>query len=138
MENKIVVAVKGVIIHDNKVLIVQRSADDETEPNTWECVGGKIDFGEELEDALMREVTEEVGLTVSVDRLLYAATFKRSEHRQVVILTYSCTTDDSTVTLSYEHQDYLWANREQMMRLLPKSIIDDFNRNCIFDYIFTE
>ena len=138
MENKIDVAVKGIIIYDNKVLIIQRSADDEFGANTWECVGGKIDFGEELEDALIREVNEEVGLIIAVDKLLYAATFKTNEHRQVVILTYSCTAHCNTVKLSEEHQRYMWANKEQMMSLLPKSITDDIDCNAAWDYIFPE
>jgi len=62
VENKIIVAVKGIINHNGKILIIQRSDDDETGANTWEFAGGKIDFGENLEDALIREVKEEVGL----------------------------------------------------------------------------
>ena len=138
MENKIVVVVKGIIIHDNKVLIIQRSADDEIGANIWECVGGKIDFGEDLEDALIREVKEEVNLTITVDKLLYAVTLKTNEHRQVVILTYSCTAHDNMVMLSGEHKNYLWANKEQMMSLLSKPIVDDLNRNSVWKYIFTE
>ena len=138
MENTIVVAVKGIIVHNNKVLIVQRSEDDEVGAGTWECVGGKIDYGENLEDALIREVKEEVNITITVDKLLYATTFKTSEHRQVVILTYSCTACDDMVVLSNEHKNYLWANKEQMMNLLSKPIVDSLNHNSVWAYIFTE
>lgn len=44
--NKMVVVVKGVILNEGKVLIVQRAIDDEVGRETWECVGGKVDFGE--------------------------------------------------------------------------------------------
>jgi len=138
VENTIVVAVKGIIYHSNRVLIVQRSDADETGAGTWEFVGGKIDFGEDLESALEREVKEEAGLAVSADKLLYAATFKTSSHRQVVILTYACTACDNTVILSAEHKDYLWANKAQMTSLLPKPIVDDLNRNSVWECIFAE
>ena len=136
MENIIVVAVKALIIHNSKVLIIQRSAQDEVGANTWECAGGKIEFGEGLEEALIREVKEEVGLSITVNKLLYATTFKTHEHRQVVILTYYCTANGNIVVLSEEHKNYLWADKEQMMNLLSKPIIDDLNHNSIWEQIF--
>lgn len=42
------VVVKGVILHDNKVLIIKRDDKDSIGAGTWECVAGKIEFGEEL------------------------------------------------------------------------------------------
>ena len=138
MENIIVVAVKGIILHNNKGLIIQRSADDEMGANTWEFVGRKIDFGEGLEDALIREVKEEVNLTITVDRLLYATSFKTDKHRQVVILTYLCAAHDDTVVLSNEHKNYLWANKEQMMSLLSKPIVDNLNQNSVWEDLFAE
>jgi 8-oxo-dGTP diphosphatase len=97
-----------------------------------------MEFGEDLENALIREVREEADLTITVGKLLYAVTFKTSEYRQVVVLTYSCTIDDNMVILSDEHKNYLWANKEEMVKLLSKPIVDDLNRNSVWKYIFTE
>jgi len=135
MEDIIVVAVKGMIACKGKVLIIQRSDDDEIGAAEWEFAGGKIAFGEDLEAALIREAKEEVGLSVTVEKLLYAVTFKTNEHKHVVILTYSCTAHDTIVTLSDEHKDYLWADKKQMMSLLPTPIIDDIDRNGVWEYI---
>lgn len=55
MRNKIVVVVKGIIFFNNKVLIIKRNERDEIDPGTWENFGGKIEFGEDLEYALIRE-----------------------------------------------------------------------------------
>ena len=138
MENKFAVVVKGLINYDGKILIIQRSVDDEIGANIWECAGGKVDFGEDLENALIREVKEEVGLSIRVDKLLYAVTFKTNEHRQAVILTYSCIANDYIVTLSDEHKNYLWADKKQMMSLLSNPIIDDLNRHSVWEYIFPQ
>ncbi|KNY25475.1 NUDIX hydrolase [Pseudobacteroides cellulosolvens] len=132
MENKIVVAVKGVIVNDGRVLIVKRASNDEIGAGTWECVGGKIEFGEELETALIREIKEEVGLNVTVEKLLYATTFKTSPTRQVVILTYLCRSEVTDVRLSVEHLEYLWATKDQLKQLLHQGILEDFEKNNVF------
>ncbi|MFL9594405.1 NUDIX domain-containing protein, partial [Aeromonas schubertii] len=70
--------VKGVIFHNGKVLIVQRAKTNRIGHGKWECAGGKIEFGEDLEAALRREVKEETGLEITVGKVLYATTFKNS------------------------------------------------------------
>ena len=136
MENKIVVVVKGVVLFKNRVLIVKRSESDEIGAGTWENIGGKIEFGEELEDALKREVREEVGLGITVDRLLYAITFKTDQTRQVVILTYKCITDNDKVELSEEHSQYKWATEEEFRELIFPPIIRDMEKYNAFPLIF--
>lgn len=131
-ENKIVVAVKGLILKDGKILIVKRSSEDEVGGNTWEFVGGKIEFGEDLEAALAREIAEEVGLTVTVEKILYATTFKTDPTRQVVLITYLCRSSDEKIILSNEHSEYLWATKDQLKSLLTTEMIEDINRNDIF------
>lgn len=130
--NKIVVVLKGVIVNEGKVLIVQRAKDDEFGGGTWECVGGNIEFGEELESALTREINEEVGLSVTIEKILYATTFHTSPSRQVVLLTYLCSSDQSNVKLSKEHSHYKWATKKQLSDLLPLEIIDDFKKHHVF------
>lgn len=130
--NKLVVAVKGVILNEGKVLIVKRANDDEIGGGTWECVGGKIEFGEDLESALVREINEEVGLNVTVERILYATTFKTDPTRQVVILTYLCRSNNKKIVLSMEHIDYQWSTKDQLKLLLAPEIMNDFERNNVF------
>jgi 8-oxo-dGTP diphosphatase len=130
--NKIFVVVKGIILHEGKVLIVKRSADEEIGRDSWETVGGKIEFGEDLETALIREINEETGLTVAVERILFATTFKTDPVRQVVILSYLCKSSTRQVVLSAEHSDYQWADADQLRSLLPKAILQDFEQNNVF------
>lgn len=57
---------------DGKVFLIQRSASDSFEPNTWAFPGGKIEAGESPEQAAQRELLEETGLVLS-DPLLIEA-----------------------------------------------------------------
>ncbi len=57
-------AQKAFILHDGHLLLVQKSADDPHNPGKWEVPGGRMDFGEDVDDHIRREVREEVGLEV--------------------------------------------------------------------------
>lgn len=135
MDNKIVVALKAIIIYNRKALIIQRSCDENSGAGTWEFVGGKLEFGEALEAGLKREIMEEVGLKVEIERLLYASTFQSKENRQTVILNYLCQGFTDQIVLSEEHDKYLWADQKTMRKHLAKGILKDIEVNHIFEQL---
>ncbi|MEV7465486.1 NUDIX hydrolase [Streptomyces kronopolitis] len=60
--------VTGVVIEDDAILLL----DQDTEgTRSWSLPGGKVENGETLEEALVREMREETGVEVEVGRLLY-------------------------------------------------------------------
>ena len=128
---EIKIAVKGIILKDNKMLIVQRSTTDTVGAGTWENVGGSLEFGESFEEALHREFLEEVGLNVTIQKLLYATSFLTSSSRQIVLLAFLCSCEHIDVTLSNEHDQFLWATKEELIKLLPKEIIADYDQHGI-------
>lgn len=135
MENKIIVALKAIIIYDRKALIIQRSYGEVSGSGSWEFAGGKLEFGEDLEEGLKREIMEEVGLGVKVERLLYASTFQSKENRQTVILNYLCHSFSDRVTLSEEHEQYIWADKRTMKKYLTRGILHDLENNKIFEQL---
>ena len=56
------------LIQYNKILLVKQRI---TDNRNWSLPGGRAEAGETLEYALTRELKEETGLTVKVNRLLY-------------------------------------------------------------------
>lgn len=62
------VAVGGVVVHDGALLLVQRGAPPGQ--GAWSVPGGRVGLGETLHEAVVREVAEETGLEVAVDRFL--------------------------------------------------------------------
>ena len=134
MENRVVVAVKAAILGPSgRYLAVQRSAQDDIGAERWEFPGGKLEFGETLEAAVAREVQEETGLAVEIDRLLYASTFWTQPARQVVLLTYLARSQSETVALSSEHTAYRWLPPEALSGWLDASICQDINRYGIWE-----
>ena len=66
--NLFLVRPTGVLIEDGKMLIVKQTVDNS---RGWSLPGGKLEQGETIEKALIRELKEETGLAVEVTELLY-------------------------------------------------------------------
>lgn len=96
---------------------------------------GNLHFGETFEEALKREYLEEVGLAITVKNLLFSTTFFTSNTRQIVLLSYLCESDEDHVVLSNEHEQYLWATKDELLTLLPKEILADFKQYGVLDLL---
>jgi ADP-ribose pyrophosphatase YjhB (NUDIX family) len=62
------VRVTGVVIEDGRILLLNQDTDS---GRSWSLPGGKLEDGETLAEALIREMKEETGLDVEPGRLLY-------------------------------------------------------------------
>lgn len=60
----------GVLIEEGQLLLVQQQVNAN---RGWSLPGGRVEAGETLEEAVVREMKEETGLNVSIERLLYVA-----------------------------------------------------------------
>lgn len=126
------------ILYNKKVLILKRTDNNRIGGGTWEFAGGKLEFGEDLIAGLKREILEETGLEVTVDRLLFATTFQTHEYRQVVIINYLCKSNTDKVILSEEHTDYVWADKEILKQRLAKRMLKDLDDNKILEQLELE
>lgn len=64
MTNLVLVVACALLDPDNRVLITQRPP-DKSMAGLWEFPGGKVEDGESPEDALIRELAEELGVRVT-------------------------------------------------------------------------
>lgn len=92
-----------------QVLTLQRAADTQR-PQSWETVHGKMKDDELPEQAALREVNEETGLSVNSMYSVTAHCFYLPTKGAIQIATVFCAFVDSSqpVTLSVEHQRYQW------------------------------
>ena len=130
------IVAKSIILNRKlkKFLLIQRCQKDSVGAKTWENAGGNVESGEELEEAMKREIKEETGLTdIRIERVAYVTLV--NARQPFLIIAYLCETFTETVTLSEEHQAYIWADQEACRKLLPKEIIADFEKNGMFEYI---
>ncbi|HEX3033996.1 MAG TPA: NUDIX hydrolase [Thermodesulfobacteriota bacterium] len=69
MEKSITLTVDPIIITDDgKVVLVKRSFDPYKDH--WALPGGMVDYGETVEDAVIREAKEETGFDIKIEKLV--------------------------------------------------------------------
>lgn len=74
-----------VMTADGRILLQKRSADKDIQPGKWDTsVGGHVDYGESIMDALMREAFEELKLKDFKPEAFSPYIFKSSVERELV------------------------------------------------------
>lgn len=114
------VATKAIIFNtkSKKYLVLKKSDIEDINPNTFDMPGGRMEFGEKLEEAVVREAKEETGLDVTSKQVLNAWTFvKKDKDFQLTGIDFLCVTSQEEVKLSEEHSGFEWRS--------PKGIIGD-------------
>jgi 8-oxo-dGTP diphosphatase len=108
---KLVVA--GLIVGDDRrVLITQRRA-DQALPLQWELPGGKVEPGESPTDALARELAEELGVTAEVGRI-WDVLFHAYPAFDLVMLVYACRLAPGSVPRAVEVADLAWVATNEL------------------------
>ncbi|HLU59738.1 MAG TPA: NUDIX hydrolase [Pseudonocardia sp.] len=101
------VAVAGVVIRDDgRVLVVQRR-----DNGRWEAPGGVLELGETFEEGVRREVAEETGVEVAVERL--SGVYKNMT-RGVVALVYRCRPIGGAPVETDEAQQVCWLSPDEV------------------------
>ena len=109
--------VRGIIKNDSdEILIVKRHPKSRTDPEMWELPGGKVEKGEHVADALVREIKEETNLDVNVGDFCEAVQNDYSHKRTVQLMMYLDDVEGS-VEISEEHTEYMWASIEKIESL---------------------
>jgi 8-oxo-dGTP diphosphatase len=107
--------VAAVIIRDGCVLACRRNP-DRSAGGLWEFPGGKVEPGESPEDALGREIREELGVEIDVGELIHRATTP-TDTAQVDLSSYEARLRDATPTRSTDHDMLRWLRPNRLSEL---------------------
>ena len=110
--------VVGAVIWDNvhhKYLATMRDK-QKHQGGFWEFPGGKIEAGEKPEEALIREIEEELNCTIKVEKLLVDYTH---EYPDIIVrlITYLCSIESGTPKLT-EHESMKWVTKDELTSLI--------------------
>ena len=117
-----------------EILLVKRSP-HKIYPDLWEDVGGGVEEKEKPEQAILREIAEETGITnIEIIKPLTVFHFfhggKKNSENEIVGITYWCKTKNEKITLSDEHAEFKWVLPEEALNFpiheALKKILRDF------------
>ena len=108
--------VAAVVVHQDKILCVQRGDGKYAYVSRkYEFPGGKVEPDETEEGALIREIREELDMSISIDNKLITVEHEYPDFH-ITMHTYLCSCESPALTLS-EHIDYKWLSKEQLRSL---------------------
>lgn len=111
-------------LENGRYLLLQRASSKDVGAGSWECVTGRVDQGEGFEEALYREVREEIGVAIKVEFLLGTTHFFRGPaipENELLGMAYACTIPSaSLIQLSDEHDAHHWFTADEIITFLPE------------------
>ncbi len=110
---------------DQKYLLLQRSDKKDFAAGMWECVTGRVDQGEAFDQAVLREVREELGVEAQIEFIIGTTHFYRGKpdpENELLGVVYACSISDGEgIRLSGEHTQCRWLNVDEAMGILSDS-----------------
>jgi 8-oxo-dGTP diphosphatase len=106
---------------EDRYLLLKRSEEKDFAAGVWECVTGRVDQGESFEEAVHREVREELGVGVHIECLLGTTHFYRGEARpenELLGVVYGCSLREGSVRIGKEHSEFRWVTAGEARELL--------------------
>ena len=103
--------VAALIVRDGKLLIARRP-EGKHMAGRWEFPGGKLECGESPEEAVEREIREELGTEVKAGRIYQAMTYSYPE-KDVLLLFYAASII-SGEPQPFEEAEIRWVTVEEL------------------------
>lgn len=109
------IRVVGAVFHDGNRFLACRKKPGKPLEGHWEFPGGKIEPGESPEQALAREIREELNLTARIGSKLATTTYEY-DFATIELTTFYCTLISGELRLS-DHDATKWVTPAEAMEL---------------------
>jgi 8-oxo-dGTP diphosphatase len=109
-----------IVGRDGRILLGLRAPSKKVWPGHWDTIGGRVEAGESLDEALVREVQEEVGVTPTEFRLIATVTERQPEiYGDALHHVYAVTAwqGGEPANICDEHTELKWFSISEMRQL---------------------
>lgn len=115
------IASRAIILHNNKILLVQHKG-----RNFYSLPGGKVDEGEDVQTALVREIEEELAVHAKIEKMLFVHEFQYPGGDMSLEFFFLIKNgEDFLGELKGEYTeielaDIAWKNLDEEMNIMPR------------------
>lgn len=133
-EDQFWIGVHGVVAHEGRMLVLRRAPGMSYQPGSWDLPGGHLVIGELMEECLAREIEEETGLAVEIERLL-------GVHNSIgpyVQVIYACAPRAVSHEIRlrpWEHVESRWVAPAELAELELIPYLEGIIRRGMLDYV---
>jgi 8-oxo-dGTP diphosphatase len=106
--------VAAVIVRDSKILVCQRRRDD-SHALQWEFPGGKIEPGESPQQALVRELVEELAVKATVGKEVFRTRHRyRESPKELELIFFLANVDPAAPLQNVVFEKFEWASTSEL------------------------
>jgi len=132
MNNQFKIRTRAIIFHEDKLLVVKNNNSD-----FYALPGGHLEFSENIQESLKREIFEELGVEAEIGRLLYVNNFIEGDKQSIEFFFKVINSEDFLNidklkgTHSFELVDIAWLHKDTDKKILPEQIKIDFQNETL-------
>ena len=118
--HKLEVHVAGICFVGNRVLVAKRTSSRKLYPNLWECGGGQVETGDNFDDAVKRQLEQELGVIVKPIKVLgtYEILTQDSGQKKIPGIKFVCSivgfSNGEKPEISREHSEWRWQSIDKL------------------------
>jgi mutator protein MutT len=109
---KQLISVRAIIRNDQKTLLLRRATGRQSILGKYELPGGRLDYGEQPEDAMARYLSDDAGLVIQSAQLYDVLTYIDHDDRDIqytfILYLVSLSSNGNKVRLSQKYDQYAW------------------------------
>lgn len=122
--DKVLIIASAIIINELGELLLLERGETKTFQKHWQLPEGKLEENEKPQEALKRELKEELGADVDImdfETVSHSTLEAKGTKYLALRIIFKVTLKENNITLSSEHSDYMWVKPGQVksLQLLP-------------------
>lgn len=106
--------VAGILINDNNEILIAKRKIDKSMGGYWEFPGGKIEDGESPEESLIRELKEEMNISIKINECFGEKSYDYGDFK-INLIAYICEITEGEISLT-DHSEVKWVKKDELSK----------------------